>query len=142
MPNTGRKPHPNPETEATIKAVYDDGLNQIRTYAEAAAFLGVSKNTVASRLRRANLSALQSVPYEDYAPANVDPEYLHDREHLMLRALAEEEAGMHLSDKRARELERFKVKSQRLIVVYDPEFGFYWRKRDRRDGAKWVVLEE
>jgi hypothetical protein len=142
MPNTGRKPHPNSDVEATIQAVYDSRGKQIRTYAEAAAYLGVSKNTVASRLRRANLSALVNVPYEDYTPESVDPEYQHDRENVMLRTLAEESAGMHLSEKRQRELDRFKAKSVGLVVVYDPDYGFYWRKREARDKDFWVVPEE
>jgi hypothetical protein len=137
-----RKPHPNPEIEATIKAVYDNAGQQVRTYAEAAAYLGVSKNTIASRLRRADLSALSAVPYEDYTPENVDPEHFGDREHIMLRTLAEEASGMRISDKRQRELDRFKTKSLNLVVVYDPEYGYYWRKRGPRDRDFWVVQED
>jgi hypothetical protein len=145
MPKPGRRrePHHNPDIEATIRAVYgEDGFDQIRTYAEAAEYLGVSKNTVASRLRRANLNALQSVPYDEYLPGNLDPEHQHDRENVMLRTLAEEAAGMHISDKRARELDRFKARSEKLVVVYDPEYGYYWRKREKRDDNYWVVPEE
>jgi hypothetical protein len=132
MPSpTGRKPHPNPDIEDTIKAVYDSSGKQIRTYAEAAAYLGVSKNTVASRLRRADVSALSDVPYDRYSPSNLDPDHFHDRENVMLRTLAEEDSGMHISEKRQRELDRFKAKSGPLIVVYDPEYGFYWRKREQ-----------
>ncbi|WP_162624993.1 sigma factor-like helix-turn-helix DNA-binding protein [Streptomyces cadmiisoli] len=120
--------------------MYDDNGKQIRTYAEAAEYLGVSKNTVASRLRRANIAALSAVPYDDYTPANVDPEHFHDRENVMLRTLAEEEAGMHISEKRMRELERFKAKSEKLIVVYDPEYGFYWRKREKGE-EYWLAQE-
>jgi hypothetical protein len=142
MPSpTGRKPHPNPDIEDTIKAVYDENLTQIRTYSEAAEYLGVSKNTIASRLRRADLSALSAVPYEDYSPDNLDQEHFHDRENVMLRTLAEEAAGMHLSKKRERELERFRAKSGPLIVVYDPEFGFYWRKR-RKGEDSWLTQED
>jgi hypothetical protein len=139
-PNS-RKPHPNPDIEATISAVYDENGNQIRTYSEAAEYLGVGKNTIASRLRRANLTALSAVAYDSYTPANLDPDHYHDRENVMLRTLAEEEAGMHISDKRKRELERFKAKSGPLIVVYDPEYGFYWRKR-RAGEDLWVTQED
>lgn len=136
-----RQAHPNSDVEATLQAVYGDGLTQIRTYSEAADYLSISKSTLASRLRRANLSTLADVPYDNFLPSNFDAEHKDDREHLMLRALAQESAGVHIGERRVKELARFKEKSERLVVVYDPEYGYYWRKRESRDEDFWVVQE-
>ncbi|MFE1095855.1 hypothetical protein [Streptomyces smyrnaeus] len=131
------------ELQRTLDAVYDAKTGeQIRSYPEAAEYLGINKNSLVSRLRRAKKNARAGVNYEKYVPDNVQPWHLSESDHLMLRALAEEEAGnVEIGPQREQQLATFKRKAKNLVLIYDPEVGYYWRKRTPQDGNAWILTE-
>ncbi|MFF4818053.1 hypothetical protein ACFY2K_26105 [Kitasatospora sp. NPDC001309] len=125
-----RPTHADPVIDATLAAIYDDETGKkIRTYEEAALFLGVKKGTIAARLHRANVGVRGGADYGKYLPANLKKEHADEKENVRLRALAEEEYGVELTAPRAAALDAFKRKSEKLICCYDEDYGYYWRAR-------------
>ncbi|MFE4355086.1 hypothetical protein [Kitasatospora sp. NPDC056800] len=130
-----------PKSKVTFEqvwgAVYEKDGRQKRSYQEAADFLGVHKQTVASALRKNSATVNADVNMTGFLPENFKSEHGGEKEATALRALAEQEAGKEISNARAEAAERFREKSGSYICAYDPEYGFYWLRRDAGDN-RWL----
>ncbi|MFI6609248.1 hypothetical protein [Streptomyces sp. NPDC050507] len=119
--------------EEIVGVVYNADGSKKSSYREAAAILNISPSTLQSRLKAMKREAKGHVRYTDYLPPAVEPVHLKDPVHLMLRTLAEVEAGEELgaNTHRAMALFFFEELLKDKIVVYRPSTGYELVRRDK-----------